>query len=61
MGEEKPDEELMGKRKLASRLSTALLNADNVRMALCFRFYTSLRNLFSFMARMWYYRREMLS
>lgn len=29
MGEEKPDEELMGKRKSSPRLSTASLDADN--------------------------------
>lgn len=28
MGEEKPDEELMGKRKSSPRLSTASLDAD---------------------------------
>jgi len=33
MGEEKPDEELMGKRKSSPRLSTASLNADNYRIA----------------------------
>jgi hypothetical protein len=29
MGEEKPDEELMGKRKSSPRLSTASLDADD--------------------------------
>ncbi|BBH20929.1 hypothetical protein Back11_22740 [Paenibacillus baekrokdamisoli] len=32
MGEEKPDEELMGKRKSSPRLSTASRDADNYRM-----------------------------
>ncbi|PZD93281.1 hypothetical protein DNH61_21800 [Paenibacillus sambharensis] len=40
MGEEKPDEELMGKRKSSPRLSTASLDADNVRMAGDGQFYT---------------------
>lgn len=33
MGEEKPDEELMGKRKSSPRLSTASLDADILRIA----------------------------
>jgi hypothetical protein len=33
MGEEKPDEELMGKRKSSPRLSTAPRDADNLRIA----------------------------
>jgi hypothetical protein len=33
MGEEKPDEELMGKRKSSPRLSTASRDADNDRMS----------------------------
>lgn len=33
MGEEKPDEELMGKRKSSPRLSTASLDADNIMIA----------------------------
>lgn len=32
MGEEKPDEELMGKRKSSPRLSTASLDADILRI-----------------------------
>ncbi|XEC97061.1 16S rRNA (guanine(966)-N(2))-methyltransferase RsmD [Paenibacillus tarimensis] len=32
MGEEKPDEELMGKRKSSPRLSTTSLDADNLRI-----------------------------
>lgn len=32
MGEEKPDEELMGKRKSSPRLSTASRDADIFRM-----------------------------
>ena len=32
MGEEKPDEELMGKRKSSPRLSTASLDADMYSM-----------------------------
>ncbi|MDQ0194978.1 hypothetical protein J2T20_003349 [Paenibacillus wynnii] len=33
MGEEKPDEELMGKRKLAPRLSTTFCDVDNYMMS----------------------------
>jgi len=33
MGEEKPDEELMGKRKSSPRLSTTFFNADKLRIA----------------------------
>jgi hypothetical protein len=33
MGEEKPDEELMGKRKPAPRLSTTFCDVDNYMMA----------------------------
>jgi hypothetical protein len=33
MGEEKPDEELMGKRKSSPRLSTASRDADDSRMS----------------------------
>lgn len=33
MGEEKPDEELMGKRKSSPRLSTTSFDADNIRIA----------------------------
>ena len=33
MGEEKPDEELMGKRKPSPRLSTTSLDADILRIA----------------------------
>jgi hypothetical protein len=33
MGEEKPDEELMGKRKSSPRLSAAFRNADILRIA----------------------------
>ncbi len=35
MGEEKPDEELMGKRKSSPRLSTASLDADDIRLSGC--------------------------
>lgn len=41
MGEEKPDEELMGKRKLAPRLSTDTFDVDNVRMSGLTAEYTS--------------------
>ncbi|AHV97295.1 hypothetical protein PSAB_11845 [Paenibacillus sabinae T27] len=41
MGEEKPDEELMGKRKLAPRLSSTFCDVDNYRMTPDNRFYTS--------------------
>jgi hypothetical protein len=45
MGEEKPDEELMGKRKPAPRLSTTFCDVDSYRMARLADFYTSvLRN-----------------
>ena len=33
MGEEKPDEELMGKRKSSPRMSTASCNADTCMIA----------------------------
>ncbi|WP_273014973.1 hypothetical protein [Paenibacillus arenosi] len=33
MGEEKPDEELMGKRKSSPRLSTTFDDVDNLRIA----------------------------
>jgi len=33
MGEEKPDEELMGKRKSSPRLSTASLDADDFSLS----------------------------
>jgi hypothetical protein len=33
MGEEKPDEELMGKRKSSPRLSTTSLDADILRIS----------------------------
>lgn len=41
MGEEKPDEELMGKRKPAPRLSTTFCDVDNYMMARLPDFYTS--------------------
>ncbi|MGM1045342.1 MULTISPECIES: hypothetical protein [Paenibacillus] len=34
MGEEKPDEELMGKRKSSPRLSTTYVDVDSSRMPL---------------------------
>jgi hypothetical protein len=40
MGEEKPDEELMGKRKLAPRLSTTFCDVDNYNMARNMKSYT---------------------
>lgn len=40
MGEEKPDEELMGKRKLTPRLSTTFCDVDNYRMNRMKEFYT---------------------
>lgn len=33
MGEEKPDEELMGKRKSSPRLSTTFFDVDTIRMS----------------------------
>jgi hypothetical protein len=38
MGEEKPDEELMGKRKSSPRLSSTSLDADSLRIASFSRF-----------------------
>ncbi|WP_152392415.1 single-stranded DNA-binding protein [Paenibacillus guangzhouensis] len=38
MGEEKPDEELMGKRKSSPRLSTTFDDVDNLRIARLRRF-----------------------
>lgn len=40
MGEEKPDEELMGKRKPAPRLSTTFCDVDSYMMSGIGRFYT---------------------
>ncbi len=40
MGEEKPDEELMGKRKPAPRLSTTFCDVDNYMMSLNAQTYT---------------------
>ncbi len=40
MGEEKPDEELMGKRKPAPRLSTTFCDVDNYSMSAPGWFYT---------------------
>ncbi|MNE48670.1 hypothetical protein D3C80_1431470 [compost metagenome] len=40
MGEEKPDEELMGKRKPAPRLSTTFCDVDNYMMSGNEWFYT---------------------
>ncbi|MEK3757873.1 single-stranded DNA-binding protein [Paenibacillus sp. FSL P4-0338] len=40
MGEEKPDEELMGKRKPAPRLSTTFCDVDSYRMTRLREFYT---------------------
>lgn len=37
MGEEKPDEELMGKRKSSPRLSTTFIDVDISRMPSCGR------------------------
>lgn len=47
MGEEKPDEELMGKRKLAPRLSTTFCDVDSYRMNRLKGFYTSVRQKFA--------------
>ena len=46
MGEEKPDEELMGKRKPAPRLSTTFCDVDNYMMARRPEFYTYARQNF---------------
>nr|AYQ71935.1 hypothetical protein EAV92_04765 [Cohnella candidum] len=43
MGEEKPDEELMGKRKSSPRLSPAPLGAGNIILLLRGGKYTCLR------------------
>lgn len=41
MGEEKPDEELMGKRKPSPRLSTTFSDVDSSRMTVLRKIYTS--------------------
>jgi hypothetical protein len=46
MGEEKPDEELMGKRKSSPRLSSAFLNADSLNIDRLRAGYTSQANIF---------------
>ncbi len=50
MGEEKPDEELMGKRKPSPRLSTTSLDADIFRIT---RFLKIIHR-FSNLERLWY-------
>jgi hypothetical protein len=40
MGEEKPDEELMGKRKHAPRLSTTFCDVDSYMMSRLLQSYT---------------------
>lgn len=44
MGEEKPDEELMGKRKPAPRLSTTFCDVDSYMLSGNACFYTYLPN-----------------
>jgi hypothetical protein len=46
MGEEKPDEELMGKRKSSPRLSTASLDADDSMIARFVRFIPPFPKMF---------------
>ena len=46
MGEEKPDEELMGKRKSSPRLSSAFLNADTLNIDRLRAGYTSQAKIF---------------
>jgi|GEM_PF-2541895 hypothetical protein len=46
MGEEKPDEELMGKRKSSPRLSTASLDADNCSITFLSLFIPPLPKMF---------------
>jgi len=54
MGEEKPDEELMGKRKSSPRLSTTSIDVDTIMMNAFAKFYTS-RNIFLWKYfRIWY-------
>lgn len=48
MGEEKPDEELMGKRKPAPRLSTTFCDVDSYMMSGIERFYTWCLIIFCF-------------
>ena len=45
MGEEKPDEELMGKRKSSPRLSTTSIDVDTIMINAFGKFYTSI-NIF---------------
>lgn len=48
MGEEKPDEELMGKRKSSPRLSTTFDDVDNFRIADSYKIIRAGTNCFSF-------------
>jgi hypothetical protein len=48
MGEEKPDEELMGKRKSSPRLSTTFFYVDNTRIDGLKEKYTSIGQFFVF-------------
>lgn len=48
MGEEKPDEELMGKRKSSPRLSTTFNDVDTLRIASREKYIHPPDNFFSF-------------
>ncbi|GAC44354.1 single-stranded DNA-binding protein [Paenibacillus popilliae ATCC 14706] len=52
MGEEKPDEELMGKRKSSPRLSTTFNDVDTLRIATRQKYIHRPDNFFS-VARSW--------
>lgn len=60
MGEEKPDEELMGKRKSSPRLSTTFGDVDNLSLSGQGGFIPSVRKIlydffrFSFHHGLWY-------
>ncbi len=49
MGEEKPDEELMGKRKSSPRLSTTFIDVDTLRIASRTKYIHSPDNFFFFL------------
>jgi hypothetical protein len=54
MGEEKPDEELMGKRKSSPRLSTAPRDADILRIAESGKVIRIRRKNFASTRKIWY-------
>jgi 16S rRNA (guanine966-N2)-methyltransferase len=59
MGEEKPDEELMGKRKSSPRLSTASFDADTFMISFLGNFIHGFRaNVLGKWPGMWYYKQR---